>query len=290
MVMELVEGVSLDKRLRESSIELRRSLDWVLQILSALAYAHERGVIHRDIKPANIMLTRDETVKLTDFGVASAAAETRLTRTGMAIGSLHYMSPEQIQAGPVDARADIYSLGITFYEMLTGRRPFTGTSEYDLMRAHLEGQAAPISRLNPAVPNSLCAAAAQAMARRPEDRFQTAREFRSAIEHAFDSRTDIPTETSGARSRFRPSGETVLAPHKPSSDAPGERTPATGTLDPTRLEQVRKELARCIGPMARILVDRASKKSSTLQQLYDTLAAEISNPEQRAQFLGRRPR
>ncbi|HEX4167878.1 MAG TPA: serine/threonine-protein kinase [Bryobacteraceae bacterium] len=291
MIMELVEGVSLETRLRESSIELWRSVDWLLQVLSALAYAHERGVIHRDIKPANIMLTRAETVKLTDFGVASVAAERRLTRTGMAIGSLHYMSPEQIQAGPVDARSDIYSVGVTFYEMLTRRRPFTGASEYELMKAHLEGQATPIPLLNPAVPYPLSVVAARAISRRPEDRFQTAREFKSALESAGESCREFATEATNVAPGFRPFDDTVLAPSKSSpAPPPRERTPNTGTLDPTRIERVKKELAQYIGPMARILVDRALRKSVNLQQLYDALAAEIPNAEQRDQFLTRRPR
>lgn len=290
MIMELVEGVSLEKRLRESPVDLWQSVDWLLQVLSALAYAHERGVIHRDIKPANIMLTRAGTAKLTDFGVASAAAENRLTRTGMAIGSLHYMSPEQIQAGPVDARSDIYSLGITFYEMLTGRRPFSGDSEYQLMKAHLEGRATPISQLNPAVPYPLSVAAARAMARRPEDRFQTAREFKSAIEVARESCRELPMESTRAGLTSRSFDDTVSATLKPSVESPKERTPVTGTLDPTRIERVRKELAQYIGPMARILVDRALKKSLNLQQLYDALAVEIPGAEQRELFLRRRPR
>jgi serine/threonine-protein kinase len=111
MIMELVDRITLEQRLRQAPIDLLQGVDWMIPLLSALSCAHARGVIHRDIKPANIMITPENSLKLTDF-VASMAADNRLTR--MAIGSLHYMSPEQIQAGQPDARSDLYSLGVTF--------------------------------------------------------------------------------------------------------------------------------------------------------------------------------
>src|SRR5581483_157656 len=127
MIMELIHGESLDETLKAGPLELPTAIYYVDQVLSALDYAHAHGVVHRDIKPANILVTGPESgrpgvVKLTDFGIAQAAGSGRLTGVGMAVGSLWYMSPEQIRAEQVDARSDIYSLGLTFYQMVTGQR------------------------------------------------------------------------------------------------------------------------------------------------------------------------
>ena len=270
MVMELVNGITLEKRLRQSPVEVWQGIDWVMEVLSALSYAHMRGVIHRDIKPANIMITPAGTVKLTDFGIASMTAEKRLTQTGMAIGSLYYMSPEQIQAGEPDARSDLYSLGVTFYEMLSGRRAFEGKSEYELMRAQLEQQPTPLSSLNPGLPDSVVAAVGRSMAKKPEDRFQTAQEFKIALERA-KQLISLPGQSGSV----------------PRLETP---TPGTATLDPVRIKRMRKELAQYVGPIARILVDRAAKKAVSLQQLYEMLAAEIPKSEDRQSFLANRGR
>jgi serine/threonine-protein kinase len=270
MIMEFVEGITLDQRLRQSSIRVSQAIQWIRETLSALSYAHERSVIHRDIKPANIMLTKTGAVKLTDFGVASMADTGNLTRTGTAMGSLHYMSPEQIKAKHADCRSDIYSLGITCYQMLSGRRPFEGNSDYEIMKAHLQFEPPSLLALNPSLPPSLIAVVFRAMAKTPEDRFQTASEFQAAIDAAALSLDG-------------------LVPTQQSREAKG-LTPRTGSLDPARIDRVRQELAQYVGPVARILVDRAVKKAANLQQLYDMLAPEISRPEERHRFLERRPR
>src|SRR5579863_852925 len=134
MILEFVDGVGLDEKLRGTPLSPSTTIRYVDQILSALSYAHERGIVHRDLKPANILVTPAKVIKLTDFGIAQAANAKRITRTGMALGSLYYMSPEQITSGSVDARSDLYALGVTFFEMVTGRRPITGDSEYSIMR------------------------------------------------------------------------------------------------------------------------------------------------------------
>ena len=270
MIMEFVEGITLDQRLRQSPIQVLQAIQWIRETLSALSYAHGRSVIHRDIKPANIMLTKTGAVKLTDFGVASMTETSNLTRTGTAMGSLHYMSPEQIKAKHADCRSDIYSLGITFYQMLSGRRPFEGNSDYEIMKAHLQFEPPSLLALNPSLPPSLIAVVFRAMAKNPEDRFQTASEFQAALDAAA-----LPSDS-------------FIATQQPS--APKAPTPRTGTLDPARIDRVRQELAQYVGPVARILVDRAIKKAVTLQQLYDVLAPEISRPEERQRFLERRPR
>jgi serine/threonine-protein kinase len=181
MVMEYVEGESVESLLRQGPLPLRGALSCIVQVLDALAYAHARGVVHRDIKPANIMLTPQGLAKLMDFGIAKMEADRRLTQTGHAVGSLFYMSPEQIKGVAPDARSDIYSLGITMYEMVTGRRPFEGTSDFSIMAAHLEQKPVAPIEVIPGVPSELSDIILMAIAKDPVNRFQSAQAFQGAL-------------------------------------------------------------------------------------------------------------
>jgi serine/threonine-protein kinase len=215
MIMEFVEGVSLADRLRQGPMPVMESVGYTCQVLSALSCAHERGIIHRDIKPANIMVAPSQVVKLMDFGIAtttdSGKLQNRLTAAGMAVGSLHYMSPEQVKAGAPDARSDIYSLGITLYEMVTGQCPIHGNSDYEIMAAHLALTPPPPIEINPFLPPALSAVILKAISKRPDDRFQTAAQFRAKLESlmpvAAESRPDVP-----ARGATPPSGVATLNP------------------------------------------------------------------------------
>ena len=183
MIMEFIEGRTLEERLREGPISLWESADYMSQALSALGYAHERGVVHRDIKPSNIMVTPDGQVKLMDFGIAKAVADRRLTATGSTLGSLFYMSPEQVKgSASLDGRSDLYSVGVSLYEMVTGTRPFKGESDYSLMVAHLDQQPVPPIQLDPTLPPGLNEVILTAIQKDPADRFQTAGAFRAALE------------------------------------------------------------------------------------------------------------
>jgi len=181
MIMEYVEGVTLEKLAGEAALPIDRDLDYATQVLSALSYAHSRGVIHRDIKPANIMITTHGQVKLMDFGIAKNADEMQLTRPGMTIGSVYYMSPEQVRGGTVDARSDIYSFGVTLYESLTGRKPFEADTSYSVLNAHLTVAPVPPIEVNPAVPPQVNQIILRALEKNPDDRFQTAQEFHDAL-------------------------------------------------------------------------------------------------------------
>ncbi|MEB2360599.1 MAG: protein kinase [Bryobacteraceae bacterium] len=182
MIMEFVEGVSLDKLIQRGPVPLDKALSYTAQVLSALAYAHARGVVHRDIKPQNIMLAEGEVVKLMDFGIARLAADRRLTQTGRTVGSLYYMSPEQIKGAlDLDGRADLYSLGVTLYEMVTGRKPFEGDSDFSIMAAHLEKAPVPPVQVDPALPPGLNDAILMSIAKDPSQRFQTAEAFGNAL-------------------------------------------------------------------------------------------------------------
>jgi serine/threonine-protein kinase len=181
MLMEFVEGTSLDKLLKQGPMSAPEAIRVTIATLEALGYAHERGIIHRDIKPANIMLTPQGHVKLMDFGIARLASDPRVTQTGRTVGSLFYMSPEQINGKQLDARSDLYSLGISLYEMVTGKRPFDGDSDFSIMAAHLQQMPIPPVELDPRVPAPLNELILTSLAKNPDERFQSAAAFRKAL-------------------------------------------------------------------------------------------------------------
>lgn len=184
MLMEFIEGVTLEQKLAQGPLAVGEAVSYMVQALSALEYAHSHDVIHRDIKPANMMLTPSGAVKLMDFGIAKAVADKRLTATGLTVGSLYYMPPEQIQgAANLDARADLYSAGVTLYELVTGRKPFEGNSQFAIMAAHLAGSPVPPITLDPKLPRALNDAILRAVAKNPGDRFQSAAAFRTALQN-----------------------------------------------------------------------------------------------------------
>ena len=182
MLMEFVEGMTLEQKLQEGPLPEDQAVDYAMQVLAALEYAHAHGVIHRDIKPANMILTPAGIVKLMDFGIAKAATDRRLTVTGTTMGSLYYMSPEQIQGtASLDARSDLYSVGVSLYELVTGKHPFDGDSQFAIMAAHLEKAPVPPMLLDPNLPQALNDAILISVAKDPNARFQTAGAFRNAL-------------------------------------------------------------------------------------------------------------
>jgi eukaryotic-like serine/threonine-protein kinase len=181
MIMEFVEGETLANRIARAPISTAEAVNYSEQILSALSYAHKHNIIHRDIKPANMMLTSQGVVKLMDFGIARSGTDGSLTSTGTTLGSLNYMPPEQVRGEAADARSDIYSFGISLYELLTGKLPFQGDSQYSLMTAQLNQQPPSAISLRADLPPALNEIILMAMAKEPAERFQSADAFCNAL-------------------------------------------------------------------------------------------------------------
>ncbi|HET7439830.1 MAG TPA: serine/threonine-protein kinase [Terriglobales bacterium] len=181
MVMEYVEGNTLAARLEHGPMSPQDALNYIDQVLDALSYAHQQNVIHRDIKPANMMLTPQGVVKLMDFGIARSGTDRGLTSTGTTLGSLYYMSPEQVKGAPTDARSDLYSVGVSLYEMVTGRHPFQADSDFSILAAHLQEPPTPPRELRPDLPEGLNEIILLALAKDPGQRFQSAAAFRAAL-------------------------------------------------------------------------------------------------------------
>jgi eukaryotic-like serine/threonine-protein kinase len=193
MVMEYVEGTTMAAKLDMGPLSVNDAVKYIGQVLSAVSYAHQRQIIHRDIKPANMMLTTQGVIKLMDFGIARSGDERGLTMTGTTLGSIGYMSPEQVKGDPVDARSDLYSVGIVLYEFVTGRRPFLANSEYSIMAAHLNQAPKPPLELNPGLPAALNEIILMAIAKDAAKRFQTADAFANALTSVPASSAVAPT-------------------------------------------------------------------------------------------------
>ena len=184
IVMELVEGVTLRDVLRDGrKILPERALELTQGVLDALGYSHKAGIIHRDIKPANVMLTANGLVKVMDFGIARAVADTSttMTQTAAVIGTAQYLSPEQARGETVDARSDLYSAGCLLYELLVGRPPFIGDSPVSVAYQHVREAPVPPSHLDPVISPDIDAITLKALAKDPADRYQSARQMKADI-------------------------------------------------------------------------------------------------------------
>jgi serine/threonine-protein kinase len=182
MVMELVDGPTLSELIKESPLPPDAVCVIGLQLASALEHAHFHRVVHRDLKPGNVMINSWGDVKLMDFGIAQQEDLARLTRTGMAVGTPSYMSPEQITGGPVDARSDLYSLGVMLYEALSGKRPFTGANPGEVFAKVTTGKFEPLGKVSRKAPKDLVKVIERAMAKDADKRFADATALRRAFE------------------------------------------------------------------------------------------------------------
>ena len=174
--MALDEGGTLKKHIQRGPMPLTDVMAFSEQIARGLASAHAAGIVHRDIKPANVMITTRNEVKIVDFGIAKLSTQADLTGTGLSLGTVQDMAPEQFQ-GQVDARADLWALGVTMFEMLTGSRPFEGATSMEVMNAVLNNATPPIRKSRPDVPDSLAAVVDRALQKDPAQRFPPPRKW-----------------------------------------------------------------------------------------------------------------
>lgn len=267
MILELIEGESVSAKLKLGPMPFEIAFRVIDDILDALAYAHQHGVVHRDIKPANIMVTSRGQTKLTDFGIARAASEDRITQTNVAVGSLHYMAPEQLRSNAMDERSDLYSLGVTFYEMLSGRLPVEGRTAYELMEAHRGAPPVPPAQLVAGLAIEISDVIMKSLAKTPSDRYPSALAFQTALRNGLFGEHATATFISPAP--------------RPHSPVP----PVQSALSPEELHRVEHHLAAAIGPIARNLVTKAAHRHASLPLLCQDLASQISDPVDRATFL-----
>jgi len=194
IVMAYYEGETLKKKIERGLIAIDQAIDIAIQVAQGLQKAHEHGIVHRDIKAANVMITSDGMAKVVDFGLAKLSGQTVLTKTGRTLGTVAYMSPEQARGEQVDHRSDIWSLGVTFYEMLTGKRPFESEYEQALVYSILNQDPRPMHELRPEVPEAIVKICRRAMAKDPNARYPTAAELISDLE-SYGAGTQLSLKT-----------------------------------------------------------------------------------------------
>lgn len=183
IVMEYIDGITLKQYIeQQGEIKWREALYFTVQILRALQHAHEKGIIHRDVKPQNIMLLEDGTIKVTDFGIARFSQAETQTMTDKAIGSVHYIAPEQARGGYINDKADIYSVGVMLYEMLTGQLPFVADNAVSVAIMQMQAEPTPPSRINPSIPKGLEEITMHAMEKNPAQRFPSAADMLEDVE------------------------------------------------------------------------------------------------------------
>lgn len=290
MVMELIDGETLRDRRLKAAVTLPEALGYITQVLQALVYAHRLGVVHRDIKPSNIMITNDGVVKLLDFGIALTGHGSELTRAGYLLGSINYMSPEQINGAKASPSSDIYSVGVTLYELLTGLLPITGANNYEIMMAHVNKVPMAPHLVTPLVPEGISMAAMRALEKDPARRFASAEQFLLALQHGLPGYTyamgalaTLPVSTGGG---MKPSTGSLGA--KPGTGSQAVRTGSSSGLQNLTLEELTKRLAEYIGPVAKFVVKKLAAQSEDMEFIVREAAKQIPSESDRAAFLKRR--
>lgn len=292
IAMEYVEGNNLSQYLAS---RVRFTDDDILsvmgQVLEALDHAHQQGVWHRDIKPANLIMTRAGRVKIADFGIARIESS-GLTQASTMIGTPTHMAPEQFLGETIDRRVDIYATGVLLYQLLTGRPPFSGTTEQLMYKVVYDMPPAPSQVEGGGQrPAGYDAVVLRALAKDPNHRWSTAAEFRQAVMQAAGTpaMATVSESTVVAVPQRRIAPREPTQPGSPSASANGSAASAARSLpshwDAAVLSQVEQSLARHVGPMAGVMVRRAARDCADLGALYARLAEQVTHPAARSAFL-----
>lgn len=287
IAMEFVDGTPLNTLLiPEKPTDPIRVWAWMSDLLLALEYAHGQGVVHRDIKPANLLITRNGRVKVSDFGVARIDSST-LTQTGSLIGTPSYMSPEQFRGEQADGRSDVFSAGIVLYQLLTGARPFSGSTSV-VMQQILNVSPPPPSRSIPALGGAIDRMLERALAKAPDDRFASARAFLDAFLATRHGSTD-----GSSSADLEDDDRTLILAGQPITRGPfvgGEETGSgadSTPLSPWKLEALPlldTLLTRQIGPMAKYLLKKVAAKAEDMDAMIEMLLPHIPSELGRIQF------
>jgi eukaryotic-like serine/threonine-protein kinase len=289
IVMEYVAGHSLSDYLRPPEhLAKGEVLSLMLQLLDALHYAHESGVVHRDIKPANLMVDREGRLKITDFGVARTESS-QVTRANAMVGSPGYMAPEQYTGGPLDRRVDVFAAGVLLYKMVTGSLPYTGSDDAIMYQIVYGQHVSVVTRTGDTRLAPYDAIIERALAKTPEQRFATAWEFREALQTLAGG----PVSERLAPDRLIPLRAPVVDTKALSSRVPasGASRPTYASVpvptgwDETQLTSLERELAQHVGPVARVLVRRAARGQTDLSLVRHLVASAIVDVDVREHFL-----
>jgi serine/threonine protein kinase len=278
LAMEFVDGVGLDRALAQGErFAPHAAAHIVLQLLEALGSAHAVGIVHRDVKPANILLLGGGRMKVTDFGIARLD-NSGLTVHGMAIGTPRYMSPEQWLGGEVDARSDLFSTAVLLQELLTGDRPFPKLRVEEIGGTISDTMHGDDDKVVAVAGPAVRAVIHRALARRPEDRFESAAAMAASLRAAMD-KAEAPA--------LEPAAEIdkTLTSVRVRSRAPAGPDASGLTLEPALLTSIERQLAQHLGPIATYLVRSTLKCSESVEGLCDALAQRIDRPEERTKFL-----
>lgn len=235
IVMDYVDGIELSKLVARGPLKVTEAVRVAAELLAAVEYAHTVGIVHRDIKPANIMIERNGTVKVVDFGIARAVSDTfdDLAQTTSVLGTAAYFAPEQAKGEKVDARTDIYAIGVVLYEMLTGRPPFEGDTAVAVAHQHIHAEPVPPSNINPKVSPALDVVVLKALSKAKSKRYQTTRQFATALAEAASGRVPVEKKpVSDVDQLLGPISEPAMEYTPSASELPEEFTYLFGT-DPS---------------------------------------------------------
>jgi beta-lactam-binding protein with PASTA domain/predicted Ser/Thr protein kinase len=245
IAMEYLDGKTLKELIvGRGKAPVNVAIEYARQILSALRFAHRHGIVHRDIKPHNVLVDGEGRVKVTDFGIARAGTS-QMTETGSIVGTAQYLSPEQARGGEVDQRSDLYSLGVVLYELLTGKTPFEGDTPVEIAMKHLSNAPKPPSKLRPDIPEELDLVVLRALAKNPEDRYQSADEMEADLERVargapvsaatVDSATQVLRRPPAPAAAADSTAATIIAP--PASTRPRDLPPPPPAFDDEEFEE-----------------------------------------------------